>query len=122
MGHHLIKNERTLFDIFGGASLNKEFFSTGLNRSSGELLIGDEFTKKLTKSFSVSQKLVFYPNMSDIGEYRLNWDSSAITRLSKWLSWQITLSDRFLSNPVDGRKKNDVLYTTGLRLTFARDE
>jgi hypothetical protein len=40
--------------------------------------------------------------------------------VSRWLSWQLTVSDRFLSNPVFGRQRNDVLYTTGLRLRFAR--
>lgn len=122
IGYHIIQNPKTLFDVFGGSSFNKEIFSTDLRRSSAELLIGDEFTQKLTKSFSIAQKLVFYANMSDTGSYRLNWDSSAITKLSRWLFWQVTLSDRFLSNPVEGRKKNDVLFTTGLRFTFARDE
>jgi putative salt-induced outer membrane protein len=121
-GYHVIKNERTLFDIFGGGSYNKEFFSTGLRRSSGEVLVGDELTHNVTKSFSIAQRFVFYPNMSDIGSYRLNWDCSAVTKLSRWLSWQVTISDRFLSNPVDGKKKNDVLYTTGLRLTFSREK
>jgi len=30
------------------------------------------------------------------------------------------LSDRYLSNPVPGRKSNDWLYTTGLGITLAR--
>ena len=105
-----------------GGSYNKEFFSTGLRRSSGEVLIGDELTHKVTESFSIAQRFIFYPNISDIGSYRLNWDCSAVTKLSRWLSWQVTISDRFLSNPVDGRKKNDVLYTTGLRLKFSREK
>ena len=44
----------------------------------------------------------------------------AVTNLNRWLSWQVTASDRFLSNPVAGRRRNDVLFTTGLRLKFAR--
>jgi hypothetical protein len=31
-----------------------------------------------------------------------------------------SVSDRLLSDPAPGRKKNDLLFTTGLRLTFAR--
>ncbi|HEU0005819.1 MAG TPA: DUF481 domain-containing protein [Terriglobia bacterium] len=119
LGRHVIKNEKTVFDVFAGGALNKEFFSTGLNRSSGEILFGEELSHKLSTSTSLQQRFVVYPNLSDTGEYRMNWDSSAITRLSRWLSWQITISDRFLSNPVPGRKKNDVLFTTGLRFTFS---
>jgi hypothetical protein len=121
LGRHVIKNEKTLFDVFGGGALNKEFFSTGLNRSSGEIFFGEELSHKLSNITSLQQKLVVYPNLSSTGEYRINWDSSAITRLSRWLSWQLSLSDRFLSNPVPGRKKNDVLFTTGLRITFSKE-
>jgi hypothetical protein len=31
----------------------------------------------------------------------------------------LSVSDRYLSDPVPGLKKNDVLFTTGLRLSFA---
>src|SRR5579864_1242692 len=41
-GYHALKSETTLFDIFGGGSLNREFFSNGLNRTSGETLAGEE--------------------------------------------------------------------------------
>lgn len=121
LGRHVIKNEKTLFDVFGGGSLNKEFFSTGLNRTSGEILFGEELSHKLSNITSLQQRFVVYPNLTETGEYRMNWDSSAITRLNRWLSWQLTLSDRFLSNPVPGRKKNDILFTTGLRITFSRE-
>ncbi|PYV42937.1 MAG: hypothetical protein DMG06_12465 [Acidobacteria bacterium] len=50
----------------------------------------------------------------------ISFDSSLVTNINRWLGWQLTLSDRYLSNPVPGTKKNDVLLTTGLRLTFAR--
>jgi hypothetical protein len=44
--------------------------------------------------------------------------TAADTKLKKWLSWQITLSDRFHSDPLPGLKKNDLLLTTGVRVTF----
>jgi len=31
---------------------------------------------------------------------------------------QVTVSDRFQSNPLPGIKKNDLLLTTGIRVTF----
>ncbi|MBV9397547.1 MAG: hypothetical protein JO062_06190 [Bryobacterales bacterium] len=45
---------------------------------------------------------------------------TVVTALRKWFGWQFTASDRYLSNPDVGRKKNDVLFATGLRLTFAK--
>lgn len=119
-GYRLVKNERTTFDLQAGASLNREFFSTGLSRTSGEALVGEEFIHKLNSITSLRHKLVFYPNLTQTGEYRMNFDTSAVTNLRRWMAWQFTISDRFLSNPVTGRKRNDVMFTTGIRLTFAR--
>jgi hypothetical protein len=61
-----------------------------------------------------------FNNLSNTGAYRQNFDIGASTQVLKWLTWNIGLSDRYLSNPVAGRKKNDFLYTTGFGFTFAR--
>lgn len=120
IGWHVLRNDTTTFDLFGGGSLNKEFFSTGLNRSSGEVLIGEEWGHRLSDRISLRQRMTFLPNLSETGEYRLNFDASAVTNISSWLGWHLSLSDRFLSNPVPGTKKNDVLLSTGIRITFGR--
>jgi putative salt-induced outer membrane protein YdiY len=120
LGWHILKTERTLFDFFGGGSMNREYFSTGLNRTSGEILLGQELTHKLSARAKLLERLTFYPNMSETGEYRLNFDTSVVVALGSRLGWQITFSDRYLSNPVQGTKANDVLLTTGLRLGFGR--
>lgn len=120
LGWRLINNERTTFNLLGGASLNREFFISGLNRTSGEALVGQEFTHKLTKIAGITQKFIMYPNLTRRGDYRMSFDVSAVTALTKWLGWQFSVSDRLLSNPLPGRKKNDVLFTSGIRLTFAK--
>jgi putative salt-induced outer membrane protein YdiY len=120
LGFHAVKGERTVFDLFGGGALNREFFSTGLKRTSGEVLAGDDLVYKLSSITSLHQRLVFYPNVSRPGEYRTNFDLSTATTLKKWLAWQLTASDRLLSDPLPGRKKNDFIFTTGFRVTFAK--
>jgi hypothetical protein len=50
----------------------------------------------------------------------MNFDLSAVTLLKKWLGWHLTFSDRYLSDPVEGRLRNDVLLSTGFRLSFAQ--
>jgi putative salt-induced outer membrane protein YdiY len=120
LGYRAIKNERTQLDVFGGGSYNKEYFSTGLRRSSGEVLMGEELTHRISSRSLLKERLVFFPNLSDRGEYRMNFDTSLVTNLSRWLSWQVTYSNRFLSNPVPGAKNNDVFITTGIRLAFAK--
>lgn len=118
-GYHLIKHDNTTLDIFGGGSLNKEFY-TSLTRSSGEALIGEEYTHKVGKSTILNERLSFFPNVSESGEYRMTLISSAVTAINKWLAFHITFNDVYVTNPPPGIKKNDALLSTGLRVTFAR--
>ncbi len=119
-GYHAIATMPTQLDLRAGAAANREFFSTGLNRTSAELLLGDDFAHKFSAATHIEQKLDFLTNLSDTGAYRVNLDISAVTAIRKWFSWQVTVSDRFLSNPVPGRKKNDAIYSTGLRVSFGK--
>ena len=120
LGWHVYKTEKTAFDFFGGGAMNREYFSTGLSRTSGEVLLGEEVTDKLSDRTTLRERFVFMPNMTETGEYRLNFDTSAIVGLSTRIGWHFTFSDRYLSNPVGGAKSNDVLLTTGIRVGFGR--
>ena len=120
LGFHAVKTERSLLDLLAGADYNRSNFSTGLKRNSAEAFWGDEYTLNLTGATSLVQSFRMFNNLSDTGAYRVNADLGFVTRVNKWLTWNVALSDRYLSNPVPGRKTNDWLYTTGLGLTFGR--
>jgi putative salt-induced outer membrane protein len=119
-GYHVIKNDRTMFDLSLGGNLNKEFFFDNIHRNSGEALFAEELSHKISKITSLTEKLVFYPNLTNGGEYRMNFDAGAITNLNKWLAWSLTFSDRYISNPVLQAKKNDTLFTTGIRINLSK--
>jgi putative salt-induced outer membrane protein len=120
LGYHAIKSENTILDLSLGASLNKEFFAGGVDHTYGEVLLGEELTHKFSKTISLHQTLTLYPNVSSVGNYRMNFDISAAAAIKKWMSFQLSASDRLLSNPLPGRKENDILFTTGLRFIFAK--
>ena len=127
LGAHVIKTENTTFDIFAGGDYDKEKFSpnppltlTSTTRNIAEIDAGEELSWKLNKRFSLNERFSAFPNLSDIGQYRFQFDATAATKLKAWLSWQITVSDRYLSDPLPGLKSNDELLSTGLRLTFGK--
>ena len=122
LGYHIVKNERTAFDFFGGASYNQEFFQNDITRRSAEIVAGETFSYQLNGRTSFNERFAFYPNMTDTGEFRMQFDSTLTTDIFKWLGWNLTFSDRFLSNPVPGRQKNDVLLTTGVRMIFGNEK
>jgi putative salt-induced outer membrane protein YdiY len=119
-GYHAIKNEKTAFDIFGGGSLDKEYYSTNVNKSFGEAQFGEEFLYKFSKTTSLHEKVTLFPNLSDTGQLRMNFDASSETKLRRWLAWQVSISDRYVSNPLPGRLKNDLIITTGVNLLLAK--
>jgi putative salt-induced outer membrane protein len=119
VGVHVLKTKRSSLDLLAGASYSRASFST-LTRNSSEAYWGDEYTLKLNTSTSLTQSYRMFNNLSDTGDYRMNFDVGLGTKIRKWLSWNLSLSDRYLSDPVPGHKTNDFLYTTGIGITFAR--
>jgi putative salt-induced outer membrane protein len=117
-GYHAFNLENTKLDLRGGASGNREFFSNGLNRSSAEVIIGEDFSHKVNSTTTLQESMRFFPNVSNSGAYRLNFDTTLATAFARWFSLEFTVSDRYLSNPLPGRKNNDVLFSTGVRLSF----
>jgi len=119
-GVNAVKNEMTVLSFSGVADYERENFKMDLHRNSAEASFGDDLLHKLSAASSVTQSFRFFSNLSNAGEYRVNFDLSGVTVLKKWLAWHVTASDRFLSNPLPGRQRNDLLLSTGLRLSFAK--
>ena len=116
-GIHAIKNNRTTFDVLLGGTFDREFFTT-FNRSSAEVLLGETLTHKFLASSAFNESVFFYPNMSSTGNYRSTISLGLVTKLTRFLSWQTSFNDYYLSDPPAGKKTNDLLLSTGLRLTF----
>jgi putative salt-induced outer membrane protein YdiY len=125
LGYQVWLGENGRFDVVGGGAWNREKFGPAepavpFTRNSAEAYWGDNFNYRLNTRAVVTQSFRMFNNLSNSGEYRVNFDIGATTALLKWLHWNIALSDRYLSNPVPGRKRNDFLYSTGFGFTFAR--
>ena len=124
LGYQVWKADQGRFSLVAGAAWNREKFSPvdnpAFSRNSAEGYWGNDFSYKLTTRTSLVQGFRMFNNLSNTGEYRVNFDIVATTQLTRWLNWNLSLSDRYLSNPVAGRKNNDFLYTTGLGFTFSR--
>ena len=56
-GYHAIKNEKSLFDVFGGGTLDKEYYSNNVDKSFGEAQFGEEYLYKLSKVTNLHEKV-----------------------------------------------------------------
>jgi putative salt-induced outer membrane protein YdiY len=131
LGYHVINTKATTFDVFGGGSYDQDFFGAvaatattpatpAITRKTGEIVLGESFNAKVNNRTTITEVFSFYPNVSETGTYRFQFDTTAATKLKSWLAWQVTYSDRYLSNPLPGFKTNDLLLSTGVRLTFGK--
>lgn len=132
-GFHAIKSDQTTLDFLGGGNFTDENYTETVVNTSvippttstrkvvhnfGALTLGEELTHKWSKTTVLTQKLYFYPNLTQTGEYRGAFDLGLVTKISKWLGWQNQAGDIYVSNPPPGARKNDLVLTTGLNVSF----
>lgn len=133
-GGHVIKTKNTQFDVFAGAGYNQEFFGAytlpnptpppattafpAVTQRNAVANAGETFDTKLGSRSTFSETFNYFPNLSGPSGYRYTFNSVLSTAISKWLGWQFSLNDNFLSNPPFGIKRNDLILSTGLRVTF----
>jgi len=123
LGLHAISTGRTTLDFLGGLNYTRENYGASdgvaaFNRNFAALTLGEELMHKLGASTVVTEKLYFFPDLSQTGEYRGTFNFGTVTKLSKWLGWQNAFGDIYVTNPPVGKKQNDILLTTGLNVTF----
>jgi putative salt-induced outer membrane protein YdiY len=117
LGVHLIKNDRTTLDLLGGLNYTRENYTT-LNRNLAALTLGEELSTKLGKATTLTEKLYFFPDLNEAGDYRGTFNFGAVTKINKWLGWQNAFGDIYVTNPPAGKKQNDIVLTTGLNMSF----
>jgi Protein of unknown function, DUF481 len=121
VGYHVMKTKRSQLDALGGFDYNHaSYFGPDKTTSFAEFMFGDDYSLKINNNTSLVQSARFFDSMSDTSAYRVNFDVGASTKIAKWLTWNVSLSDRYNNAPSAGRKNNDFLYSTGLGITFAR--
>jgi Protein of unknown function, DUF481 len=129
LGWHAIANPNTTLNIAAGANYTREMYSgtalapgISVERNLAAATTGEDFSHKFDKITSVDEHFYFYPDLSnDVGQYRFTLVANANTHVTGWLSWQVGLTDLYVSNPpLAGTEPNDVILSTSLAVTFSR--
>jgi putative salt-induced outer membrane protein len=125
IGYQIWSGDGNRLSVVGGGAWNRAAFSetastAAFTRKSGEAYWGNDLNYKMNSRTTLVQSFRMFNDLSNTGEYRMNFDAGATTALTKWLNWTISLSDRYLSDAVPGRKNNDFLYSTSFGFSWAR--
>ena len=119
LGYHAVKSETTTLDFLAGINYTREKYTT-FTRNFPAGSFGEEFMHKLHGGTVLTQQMYIFPNLSDLGEFRGTFNFGTVTKLNKWFGWQNSFGDIYVSNPPAGKRQNDILFSTGLNLTFIR--
>ncbi len=68
----------------------------------------------------VHQSFSVFSNLTETGEYRFQARAGANLKIHTNLAVTLLITNRFLSNPVEGNQKNDVIFSTGLQFNWAQ--
>ena len=123
LGVHLINNPNTTLDFLAGANYTRETYgggATAVDRNLAGITVGEDFMHKFGKSTTLTEVFYFYPDLSNTSEYRFSLNAASVTKINKWLGWQTSLTDRYVTDPpIAGTKSNDIIFSTGINVSFA---
>ncbi len=117
VGYHVVQSEHTTFNLLGGANYTHEKYED-FDRDLAGFTLGEELSTKVAAATALTQKMYFYPDTSETGEYRATFNFGAVTKINKWMGWQNAVSDVYVTNPPIGKRQNDILLTTGINFSF----
>lgn len=117
VGHRTIKNDRTQLEFLVGGAWNRTWRSDG-DTNTPEGLVGFTFRHRFTERLKVQNSFTYFQNITDRHEYRSLFDATVSVDLTKRIGFQISVGDRFNNDPIGAAKKNDFLFTTGLKWNF----
>lgn len=131
IGFHAIKNPATTLDLLAGLNYTRESYSgipnplpppltTSKTDSYAALTLGEAFTHKFGKSTDLVENFFFYPDLNDTSQYRFTLNAGTVTKLNKWLGWQNSFTDIYVTSPLRpaATKANDLQLATGINISF----
>ncbi|MEQ1761897.1 MAG: DUF481 domain-containing protein [Pyrinomonadaceae bacterium] len=119
VGRHVLRNEKSELDVILGGAWNRTW-QTGDNTDTPEGLAGATLKHRFHEKLRVQNSITFFQNITDAAEYRFIFDSTLSVDVTKRIGVFITLGNRFNNDPLGTSKRNDFLFTTGMKWNFGK--
>jgi putative salt-induced outer membrane protein len=114
LGHHVIQDSDTTFDILAGWAYTRSNFQGGIIKNTAELLTGEESTHQLSETVQFKQKLSLYTNLRASGIF----ESSVVVALTKNIGLSVGWHYKYNTDVQPGVKRSDTMLLTGLNYRF----
>ena len=104
--------------VEGGASVTQQLGTDDMQRNFPSARAAASWRHAFTPGSYFQQNVEVIPNLRDGEDYRLNSESSLVAPISARIGLKISQVARFDNRPEPGFKDTDLLFTTGVQVTF----
>jgi putative salt-induced outer membrane protein YdiY len=118
LGRDLFRHTKAELQAIGGITYVNERFQGGVRNQNAEGLAGEKLNWKLTEWLALDHMLSFYPVLTDGGYFRFDTMTGLSTKITRHWSVSTSYTEHYLSNPLPGHRKNEVIITTGVGVSF----
>lgn len=120
LGYKILTADNLLLSVNAGLSqVFTKYYDSEETDSFTGMVLGNQLTWKVSPTAEISQTLSLNSNISELGQYFLQFEVSLASAITKGLSVKLTLMDKYDSKPVgEGIKKNDISFIAGLSAKF----
>lgn len=118
LGYKVIHMPRTLLQGQIGAGVREEFFTNAGARFRPTGNLGVRWRQRIGARSELSADLTYLPDLTELGEYRLEADASFTAPITHNVLLRFSLLDRFNSDPRPGIKQNDLTLLSSVVWTF----
>ena len=118
MGYKVITHTNLTLSADFGANYQRQYFSDGTSKDYGALRVGELLSWKISSKWALDEKFEYYPRFTDLGEYRLRFETNLRYLLSNSLNFNFTVIDQYDTQPAAGVTRNDLLLRASLGIKF----
>jgi putative salt-induced outer membrane protein YdiY len=116
-GYYWIDTEETLFSTELGVGVTTEDKGRGNDTYINGLFV-QHFEHKFNENAKFFESFSISPRIDDIDDYHLEFRAGLETKITETLAFQVTLEDRYESQPADDKENNDLKLVAGVSYKF----
>ena len=117
-GYYAVKNDRLKVKAESGPAFIFERLKGSGTDNYLTLRLAEEVQWKINDRASIVQSMEYLPQVTDFGNFVMNFNLGLSTKITEKSSATITFQDFYRSVPAPGRRENDLRLMAGLAYTF----
>ena len=118
VGYHLFTLTNFVLNIEGGFNYQVQHRSDHTETEKFYYRLAEDLTWKLSKRFTLTEKLEFCPQVEDVQQYRARFESTLSYGFWQNLALNLSVLDLYDTQPANGVPKNDLQIRSSLGITF----